>query len=58
MGSPIVGEGIHPPLPWGRLRSPLCGGHPPPFSFRLAEKKSAVDGGKEKGAVPDGQGQS
>ena len=31
------------PLPGG-------GGSPPPFSFRCAEKKSAVDGGKEKGA--------
>ena len=39
------------PLPRGR-------GTPPPFSFRLAEKKSAVDGGKEKGAFPDEQGAS
>ena len=30
----------------------------PPFSFRCAEKKSAVDGGKEKGAFPDEQGES
>ena len=35
----------------GRLRPPLWGKHPPPVSFRLAEKKSAVDGVKEKGAL-------
>ena len=37
----------------GRFRAPARakGRIPPPFSFRLAEKKSAVDGVKEKGAL-------
>ena len=40
------------------LLPPGKDGTPPPFSFRCAEKKSAVDGGKEKGAFPDEQGES
>ena len=44
----------------GRFRAPARakGRIPPPFSFRLAEKKSAVDGVKEKGVFPDEPGKS